>query len=143
MTRARVVIDTNVLLTTINRNNPEFFIYEAFRDKAFDWVVSTEVLTEYEEILTDFYSSTTAALVLNVLCSASNVVFAEPYFVWSIALDPDDNKFSDLALSINALCLVTYDRGFNVFKTLDFPTLTIVTPAEFKLFLDKQSASPT
>ncbi len=47
MSQPRVVIDTNALLTTINRNNPEFFSYEAFRDNVFDWVVSTEILAEY------------------------------------------------------------------------------------------------
>lgn len=132
MSLFRVVIDTNVLLTTINRANPEFFIYEAFRDKRFEWAVSTEVLAEYEEKITEFYSPKTADLVLTLLCTATNVVFAEPYFVWSITEDADDNKFSNLALSVNALCLVTYDKGFNVFKTLDFPRLTILNPAEFK-----------
>ena len=33
MTRPRVVIDTNALLTTLNRSNPEFFIYELFQAK--------------------------------------------------------------------------------------------------------------
>ena len=126
----RVVIDTNVLLTTINRNNPEFFIYEAFRDKRFDWVVSTEILAEYEEMLVSFYSTNTANLVMNILCTATNVIFAEPYFVWSITEDADDDKFSNLAVSTSAICLIIYDRGFNVFKTLDFPTLTVINPYE-------------
>ena len=135
MSRPRVVIDTNVLLATINRNNPEFFIYELFRSKQFDWVISTGVLAEYEEVLTNFYSAETANLVLNILCTATNVIFTEPYFVWALIEDADDDKFSNLAISSNALCLVTYDRGFNVFKTLDFPSLTIVSPPEFKLLL--------
>lgn len=132
MNRPKVVIDTNVLRTTINRKNFEFFIYEAFRDKKFDWVVSTEILNEYEEKLTEFYNPQTADFILTVLCTATNVIFAEPHFIWNlITIDPDDNKFSDLAMSVNAFCLVTYDSHFNVFKTLDFPTLTVVTPAEF------------
>ena len=135
MNRPRLVIDTNVLLTTINRHNPEFFLYEAFRDKSFDWVVSTEILAEYEEIVADFYSPATATFILNVLCTATNVIFAEPYFAWSLADDPNDNKFSDLAISVNALCLVTYDHHFNVFKILDFPCLLVVTPAEARLLL--------
>lgn len=133
MSRPKVVIDTNVLRTTINRKNFEFFIYEAFRDKKFDWVVSTEILNEYEEKLTEFYNPQTADFILTVLCTATNVIFAEPHFIWNlVSVDPDDNKFSDLAMSVNALCLITYDGHFNVFKTLDFPTLKVVTPAEFK-----------
>ena len=133
--RPKVVIDTKVLLTTINRNNPEFFIYEAFQRKQFDWVVSTEVLAEYEEKLLDFYSPTTADLVLTILCTATNVIFAEPHFIWHITEDVDDDKFSNLAIAVSALCLITYDRGFNVFKTLDFPKLTIANPATFKTLL--------
>ncbi|MEZ0486038.1 PIN domain-containing protein [Fibrella aquatica] len=86
MSRPKVVIDTNVLLTTVNRANPEFFIYEAFLAKKFDWAVSTEILIEYEEILTNFYSASTANLVLTILCTATNVIFSEPHFVWALTL---------------------------------------------------------
>lgn len=41
--RAKLVVDTNVLVTTINRKNPEFAIYEAFEKKAFDWIVSNGI----------------------------------------------------------------------------------------------------
>ena len=44
--KPRLLIDTNVLITTLNRKNSEFMIYEAFERKAFDWIVSTEILTE-------------------------------------------------------------------------------------------------
>jgi uncharacterized protein len=136
-TTTRVVIDTNVLRTTINRRNFEFFIYEAFEAKLFDWVVSTEILEEYDEKLNEFYSTHTANYVLDILCSANNVIFAEPYYRWNLIQDdPDDNKFSDLALSVNAHCLVTFDRDFNIFKNLKFPTLKIMNPKEFKLFLN-------
>ncbi len=94
MKKIKAVIDTNVLLKTIKRTNSEFFIYQAFESELFDWVVSTEILNEYEEKLTDFYSSKTANLVLEILCNASNVIFAEPYFRWNLIIDdPDDNKF--------------------------------------------------
>ncbi|GAB3505447.1 hypothetical protein GCM10027341_37100 [Spirosoma knui] len=132
-----VVIDTNVLIATINRSNTEFFIYEAFAAKKFTWVVSTEILNEYAEKLTEFYSSNTADYVLDILCSATNVLFHEPYYRWKlIEADPDDNKFSDLALSANAYCLVTYDSHFDVFKPLPFPSLRIMAPTEFKQFLN-------
>ncbi|WP_291208761.1 putative toxin-antitoxin system toxin component, PIN family [Dyadobacter sp.] len=111
MSKLRAVIDTNVLVKTIKRSNPEFAIYKAFIAEQFDWVVSTGILNEYEEKLTEFYSEKTAQLVVEVLCTAPNVIFAEPHFRWSIIEeDPDDNKFSDLGISVNADCLVTFDR---------------------------------
>ena len=89
----RVVIDTNVLRTTIRKGNFERFIYDAFKAEVFEWVVSTEILNEYHEKLTEFYSSETADLILNILMAAPNVILAEPAFRWNlISDDPDDNR---------------------------------------------------
>jgi hypothetical protein len=52
----RVVIDTNVLRLTIKKGNFERFIYDAFKAEIFEWIVSTEILEEYEEKLIEFYS---------------------------------------------------------------------------------------
>jgi uncharacterized protein len=134
----KVVIDTNVLRLTIKKTNFERFIYDAFKDEAFDWIVSTEILEEYEEKLIEFYSTQTADLVLGILENAPNVIFAEPYFRWNIIIeDPDDNKFADLAISLNADCLITNDKHFKVFKKLDFPKLTVMNPRQFEKFLNK------
>ena len=129
----RVVIDTNCLIASIPRHNPEYWLYKAFRNKAFDWVVSNEILFEYEEKLSDFYSPQTAELVATILTTAANVIFSEPFIKWNlITEDPDDNKFSDLAISANAHYLVSNDRHFNVLKSLTFPTVKVVTLTEFQ-----------
>ena len=49
-----------------------------------------------------------------------------------ITKDPDDNKFSDLAIAANVNYLVSNDKHFNVLKGLPFPTVTVVTLEEFK-----------
>lgn len=132
----KVVIDTNCLIASIPRQNPEYWLYEAFRSEKFDWVISNEILHEYEEQLSDFYSPATANLVLKILTTASNVIFAEPYFRWNlISNDSDDNKFADLAISANAHHLVTHDRDFNVLKSLEFPYVSVVNLEEFKAIL--------
>ena len=90
-------------------------------------------MTEYEEKLANIYSQRTADLVLSVLSVAPNVIFAEPYFKWSLVeKDADDNKFSDLTIAGNADYLVTNDKDFAPLKTIDFPKLNIVTLDEFK-----------
>jgi uncharacterized protein len=94
--------------------------------------VSNEILKEYEEVLAQFYSPKTSNLVLEILCSANNVIFSDTYFQWNIIqIDPDDNKFSDLAISSNATCLVTFDKHFDIFKELQFPKLEILSPQQF------------
>ncbi len=132
MSNTKLVIDTNVLLKTINRNNFEFFIYKSFIDQKFDWVLSNEILTEYEEVLSNFYSTKTANLVLEILCNASNVIFSEPYFQWEIIkVDIEDNKFSDLAISTNTDYLITFDKHFDFFKEIEFPKLSVLSPLGF------------
>ncbi len=61
----KAVIDTNCLIASIPTNNPEYWLYLAFRRKAFDWCISNEIMLEYEEIISNFYSPHTADLVTN------------------------------------------------------------------------------
>ncbi len=131
-----VIVDTNCLIASIPAKNPEYWLYLAFRQKAFNWVMSNEIMLEYEEKIGQFYSSYTAELVINILLTASNVIQTEPFIRWQlITADPDDNKFADLAISANAHFLVTNDHHFNVLKTLPFPTVKIVSLEEFKEIL--------
>jgi len=46
----RVLIDTNCFLAIIPKISPYRHIFDAFRSKLFDLVVSTEILDEYSEI---------------------------------------------------------------------------------------------
>lgn len=129
----KVVIDTNCLIASIPKKNPEYWLYEAFDKKKFDWYISNEILLEYEEKLADFYSPRTANLVINILLIAVNVYQQEPFFKWNLIInDPDDNKFADLAISANVNYLITNDRHFRVLKDIPFPTVTVVTLEKFK-----------
>lgn len=128
-----VIIDTNCLIASIPPKNPEHWLYDAFRQKAFDWVISNEILLEYEEQIGEFYSQHTAGLVTNILMTASNIIRSEPFIKWKLIVsDPDDDKFADLAISANAKYLVTNDHHFNVLKTIPFPTVKVVSLKEFQ-----------
>ena len=58
----RLVVDTNCLLASINPRGAYFKLYELFMAKSFEWVISNEILTEYEEQVTRRYSANTAGL---------------------------------------------------------------------------------
>ncbi|MFN3851686.1 MAG: putative toxin-antitoxin system toxin component, PIN family [Spirosomataceae bacterium] len=132
----RVVVDTNCLIASIPSKSEDFWLYLAFIKKDFIWVVSTDILNEYHEKLSEFYNSKTADIVLEVLLTAPNVEFAEPFFKWGLIIDdPDDNKFADLAISNNAQYLVSNDKHFNIFKKIDFPPLKVVKLKQFKKIL--------
>lgn len=85
------VIDTNCLLASISPKSVWYRLYELFEEEKFEWYVSNEILTEYEEKLTDIYSASTARLVLTILMVAPNVSFQEAYYKWQlIEQDADD-----------------------------------------------------
>lgn len=132
----RAVIDTNCLIASIPKHNPEYWLYRAFREGVFDWVISNEILTEYEEKLADFYSTQTANIVINILLTSSNVILTEPFFKYGLIVhDPDDNKFADLAIAANVDFLVTNDRHFRVLKEIPFPMINLVSLDEFQQLL--------
>ena len=123
----RVVVDTNCLLASLNRNSPFHRLYELFVSEAFKWVLSNEILTEYEEILAAHYSATTAQRVTEILLNAPNTSFQEAYFKWQlIEADPDDNKFVDVAIAANADYLLTNDRHFEVLRQIEFPRVPLI-----------------
>lgn len=129
----RVVIDTNCLLASIPPKGDYYWLYQAFENEVFEWAISNEVMTEYEEKITERYSAKTAHLILTILTFAPNTLFAEPFFKWQlIEIDPDDDKFFDLAFATGADYLVTNDSDFNSVKNLDFPNIQIVSLDEFK-----------
>lgn len=132
----KAIIDTNCLIASIPPKNPEFWLYKAFRNIEFEWLISNEILTEYEEQLSHFYSPKTASLVIQILLASPNVTLAEPFYRWNlITNDPDDNKFADLAISCNAHYLVSNDRHFKVLKLLDFPLVNVVDLKMFQQIL--------
>ncbi len=132
----KIVVDTNCLIASIPPQSLYFFLYQAFRSQQFTWVVNTEILLEYDEQLCLYYNQATADRVLQILLASKNTLLAESSFRWDfITEDPDDNKFSNLALSVNADYLVSNDRHFRVFDTIDFPSLSVIRLNQFKEIL--------
>ena len=114
------VIDTNCLLASIPPQSSHYWLYHSFKEQRFQWLISNEIMAEYEEQFAARYSKKTANLVLSMLSVSPNVSFYEPFYKWNLVKDdPDDNKFADLFIAGNANYLVTNDKHFNVLKTID------------------------
>ena len=128
----RAVVDTNCLLASLNRNSPFHRLYQLFASEAFEWVLSNEIVTEYEEILTRHYSAATAKRVLEILLIAPNTYFQAAYYKWQlIADDPDDDKFVDVAIAAGVDYLVTNDCHFQLLLQLPFPRVPLFSLQEF------------
>lgn len=130
------MIDTNCLIASIPPRSSAYWLYQAFQQQCFEWLISNEILLEYEEQIAAYYSPKTAEIILKILSIAPNVIYKEAFINWNlIEQDPDDNKFVDLAISVNAHFLVSNDRHFDVLKTVDFPTVKVVSLEEFRQIL--------
>ena len=135
----RAVIDTHCLVASVGPRSPFRALYDLFAAQAFEWVISNEILTEYEEILSRRYSPLLAAAVLNALTFAPNTHRQEASYKWQlVADDPDDNKFVDVAIAASADFLVSNDRHFLPLRQLPFPRVPLVSFQEFLAALKSQ-----
>lgn len=130
----KVVIDTNVLLVSISSRSRYHSIYRSFIDGFYTLCVTTDILSEYEEILASpkHLGPEWTQYVLETIDNAPNMEFATRYYRWElIKLDPDDNKFVDCALACNADYIVTNDGHFDTLKEIPFPKVTVISADEF------------
>ena len=139
ITGERVVIDTNIFITIIGKKSPNRWIFEKIIKGEIELCVSSEILWEYEEVLTGKTSQNVARNVIDFLLISPYVHFIDIYFNWQlIENDPDDNKFIDCTISSGAYCLVSNDQHFNEAKKIDFPKITILNLEEFKAEFKKE-----
>jgi len=123
----KIVLDTNCLLRILPKNAEYRCLWDKFLVGEFTLCYTNEVLQEYEEVLSRFYSPKIAELVVGTLIKSNNSLQITPDFKWNlITADPDDNKFVDCALNAGADYLVTNDKHFNILKEIDFPQIKVV-----------------
>lgn len=92
----RVVLDTHALFVSISRRSPHHPIFQAFEEKQYDLLVTTDILLEYEEVIGEEMNATIASNVTKGIREAPNVLHIHKYYFWNlITVDPDDNKFVD------------------------------------------------
>ena len=102
MRKVRVVIDTNVFLVSLAQKFRLHWIYEYLINGNFELCVSTEILNEYQEIISQRYGVAKTNANLDFLILLPNVYLISPHFKWNLLKDADDNKFIDCAVSGNA-----------------------------------------
>jgi uncharacterized protein len=138
----KIVLDTNVLLVSISRRSAHHPIFQAFEEKRYDLLVTTDILLEYEEIIGEEMSATLAQNVVKGIREASNVWHIHKYYFWNlISADPDDDKFVDCAVAGAANFIVTGDRHFQVLKKIAFPKVAVISADDFvEMLTGKQPA---
>ena len=128
----RVVLDTNILLSSLKRGGRNRPIFDGVREGRFALLVSTEILLEYTEIISQ---QTTPEIGYNVTQLLINLARTErvnvSYRFNLITVDPDDNKFVDVAIAGGAELLVTNDRHFGELQQVEWPRVRVVDDATF------------
>lgn len=121
-----VILDTNVLLVSIGKQSKYRKIFDAINNQEINIIVSNEILSEYEEIISRKTSNSIAINILEMLTSFPNVYKRESFYKWNLLVDKDENKFVDLFISSNAEYIVTNDKHFNILETIKFPKVKIL-----------------
>jgi putative PIN family toxin of toxin-antitoxin system len=128
----KVVIDTNCLLAILPTHSPYHQVWTDFVEGKLAFCVSSEILMEYEEILSQKTSAYFADTIIKALLNRSNLIKVSPtWFFHLITQDPDDNKFVDCAICGHADFLVSNDRHFKVLETIDFPFVNVIKLQDF------------
>ena len=132
-----IVLDTNCLLQSLPSRSPYHKIWTEVLSGRIRLCVNTEILNEYEEVLSQKTTPEIAHNVVEAIARLHTTIYQEVYVHFGlIKEDVDDNKFVDCAVASDAEFIVTNDSHFNVLKNIDWPKLTIITLKEFARQLD-------
>ena len=94
--------------------------------------VNTEILNEYEEILSRKTTKEIGHSVVEAIARLSTTFYQDAYFHFGlITADPDDNKFVDCAVAADAEYIVTNDKHFSILKNIPWPKLSVIEIKEF------------
>ena len=123
----RIVLDTNCLLQALPSRSPYHKIWTEVMAGRISLCVNSDILSEYEEKLAEKTTPEIARNVLEAITRLHTTVFQQVYFHFGlIEADPDDNKFVDCAVAVDAEYIVTNDTHFNILKQIDWPRLIVI-----------------
>ena len=128
----RIVLDTNCLLQSLPSNSPYHKVWTDILSGHIQLCVNTEILNEYEEILSRKTTKDIAHYVVEAIARLSTTYYQDAYFHFGlITADVDDNKFVDCAIAADAEYIVTNDKHFVVLKKISWPKLSVIKIKEF------------
>jgi putative PIN family toxin of toxin-antitoxin system len=132
----KIILDTNCLLPAVFPRSIYHWIWKSFRRGDFILLYSNDIISEYEELLSNLYPLDIVENAIQLILASQNIEKVTPYFKWNlISFDPEDNKFVDCALNAGADYIVTNDKHFNNLKDIDFPPIKVIGIEEFKNLL--------
>ncbi len=131
-----VVLDTNCLLVSISRRAKEYIVWRGIIEGKYNLCVTTEILEEYQEIISEQTTPEIGQNVIYTLLNLKNVKLITAHFRFGlITTDVDDNKFVDCAIAANAHFIVSNDKHFKELETIEFPKVRCINLVTFIKYL--------
>lgn len=132
-----IVLDTNCLLMSLSRKSRYYPVWRDFVLGKYTLCFTNEILTEYEEILTQKLGSFIASNVIKAIMDLPNTKMVQVYYhLRLITSDPDDDKFVDCAFKTDARFIVTEDHHFDVLRHVTYPKINVIDIDEFLDYLE-------
>ena len=132
MQKRKIVLDTNCLIASLSKSGQYYPVWKGLQTGKYILCVSTDILEEYAEIITQRMSVNVATNVVHLLLESEFVELVNPYFsLRLIEADHDDDKFVDCAFAANATYIVSDDKHYDVLKEISFPQLLVLKLKEF------------
>jgi putative PIN family toxin of toxin-antitoxin system len=128
----RIVLDTNCLLQSLPSKSPYHKIWTDVLCGNISLCVNTEILDEYEEILSQKINPEVANNVVEAIARLHTTVYQEIYVHFDLIHDDeDDNKFADCAIASGAEFIVTNDKHYNILKRTPWPNINVLNIKDF------------
>jgi putative PIN family toxin of toxin-antitoxin system len=141
-----VVLDTNIIVAPLSSFSKYHWVIKKLRDMEYSICYTSEILLEYEEIITKKYGEIIAENFLSFLKEFQNGRMINISYRWNLISDPDDNKFADCAIAGQADYIISEDRHFKALASVDFPKVVVIGIQEFEKVLnqatDRQGNKP-
>ena len=140
----RVVLDTNIMLQIIPSKSDYHYIWEKILGGEIVVCVSTEILYEYEEILSQRIPHDIVLQILSNIENHPKTIKVSNYVRWNVVeADADDNKYVDCAVAAGAKILVSDDKHLRILKKKVPPLVDLKTLQEYHEYLTEKKLSST
>ncbi len=127
----RVVIDTNVFVSSFFGGNPRKII-DLWKQEQITLCLSQAILDEYVEVLQRIGLKNESELreLLTLLSTGFNLHFIRKTpRIKIVKNDPDDDKFLECAVALNADVIITGDSALKAVR--EYKGVHILTPLQF------------
>ncbi|TAN63373.1 putative toxin-antitoxin system toxin component, PIN family [bacterium] len=135
----KVVIDTNVFVSSFFGGNPGKIV-DLWRKEKLTLCLSKDILDEYIQVLRRIGLEDEDELeeLLSLFSKGFNIVFtAKTPKITVVDEDPDDDKFIECAVALNAEIIITGDKALKAVK--EYKKIKIFTPAQFLKYFEENA----